>query len=114
MYDGIELHSKVASRDSKVTLIHALYPAARGSLTRDGAHESRDGADLTPVTASTSLRVGVYASPRARRTRTRPPARQQHTRSRTSPRRESGTLSAARRGTDFGPCKTVNRRVRGS
>ena len=37
MYDGIELHSKVASRDSKVTLIHALYPAARGSLTRDGA-----------------------------------------------------------------------------
>ena len=38
MYDGIELHSKVASRDSKVTLIHALYPAARGSLTRDGAH----------------------------------------------------------------------------
>ena len=102
MYDGIELHSKVASRDSKVTLIHALYPAARGSLTRDGAALKPAGSCV--LTTSVSARVGVYASPRARRTRTRPPARQQHTRSRTSPRRESGTLSAARRGTDFGPC----------
>ena len=101
MYDGIELHSKVASRDSKVTLIHALYPAARGFLTRDGA--ALKPALLCPD-RPVSARVGVYASPRARRTRTRPPARQQHTRSRTSPRRESGTLSAARRGTDFGPC----------
>ena len=103
MYDGIELHSKVASRDSKVTLIHALYPAARGSLTRDGAALKRR-APVSPDPVRVSARVGVYASPRARRTRTRPPARQQHTRSRTSPRRESGTLSAARRGTDFGPC----------
>ena len=63
MYDGIELHSKVASRDSKVTLIHALYPAARGSLTRDGAAlKRRCSCGPSVVCASGSVRVSAGAA----------------------------------------------------
>ena len=65
MYDGIELHSKVASRDSKVTLIHALYPAARGSLVSDATDPRRIETALlraVRLCASGSVRVSAGAA----------------------------------------------------